>query len=299
VNSRAVALAAALILTGARTAAADEPGKAELDAAAEAIDGVDFEAARQHADAALSGGQLPRGQLVRAHRLLGEIAGALDDPTAARDHFLRWLVLDPEGALPAGMSPKITGPFDEARAQAHRIGPLALRVGVHRRPGVVALEVHRRDPLHMIARLRAAMAGGPEVTGQDRLELPAADARQVAIAITAVDEHGNVLLIEPVTAEPRAGERPPPGKRLPRALRWPTWTAVALIAAGSGGFFAWRVGQAQDDLDALNADSAQHSFDEARAIQDRGERAALGANISLAVAGVAAAAAVLTVVLER
>ncbi|HTM18984.1 MAG TPA: hypothetical protein VL172_00695 [Kofleriaceae bacterium] len=293
-NRPAVALAAALLLYQARIAAAD--GKAELDAAAQAIDGVDFESARTHAQAARAGGDLPRGQLIRAYRLLGEIAGALDDAEAARASFTRWLLLDPAGALPDGMSPKITGPFAEARAEVKRLGPLALELSVRRRPGVVAVTVQRRDPLHMIARLQSA----PQATVDgDHLEIPAEDARPVAIEIAAVDEQGNVLVTERVTAEARATEPHHRGKRLPAALRWPTWTAVALVAAGSGGFFAWRVGQAQDDLDALNADSMQHTFDEARAIQDRGERAALGANISLAVAGAAAAAAVLTLVLER
>jgi hypothetical protein len=59
------------------------------------------------------------------------------------------------------------------------------------------------------------------------------------------------------------------------------------------------VGQAQDDLDALNAASPSHTFDEAEAIQDRCERNAVIANIAIATAGVAVAAAVVTFLLDR
>ena len=81
-------------------------------------------------------------------------------------------------------------------------------------------------------------------------------------------------------------------------MRWPTWAGVALVGAGVGGYFAWQVGQTEDELAALNAASDQHSFDEALALRDRGQRQALYANVGFGVAGAAALAAVLTLVLE-
>jgi hypothetical protein len=73
---------------------------------------------------------------------------------------------------------------------------------------------------------------------------------------------------------------------------------VAVAAGGVGGYFAWQLGKTEDDLAALNATSGQHSFDEALDLTERGDRQALIANIGFGVAGVAAVAAVLTLVLE-
>ena len=71
-----------------------------------------------------------------------------------------------------------------------------------------------------------------------------------------------------------------------------------IYTVSTGLFLGWRASAAEDDLRALNADSSQHSYDEARAILDRGRRDALLANLSYAVAGLAAVAAVLTYTLE-
>ncbi|MBZ0236013.1 MAG: hypothetical protein K8M05_27035, partial [Deltaproteobacteria bacterium] len=84
----------------------------------------------------------------------------------------------------------------------------------------------------------------------------------------------------------------------PTIVRWPVWTGLAVVAAGAGGFFAYQVGQTEDELAALNAASDMHSFDEAEAVRDRGERQALFANIGFGVAGAAALAAVLAFALE-
>ena len=71
----AAALAAALLLfASTSTARAEDDPQALLDEAAQAIDDVDFEAARGHAARALATGRLTPGQLARAHRLAGETA---------------------------------------------------------------------------------------------------------------------------------------------------------------------------------------------------------------------------------
>jgi hypothetical protein len=296
VKRHAVARAAAVLLLF-RAGAAGADGKASLDAAAQAIDSVDFEAARKHAEAAIAGGDLSAGQLVRAYRLLGEINSALDQEDAARDAFVRWILLDDSAALPSGMSPKITGPFAAAKREAAGLGRFAIEPQLRRRPGVVVVDVTRRDPLHLIAKI--------EVNGRagERTEIAAGDDEAVTVEVVAFDARGNRLARVEASAEARVVAEPerPPGRthKVPRLLRWPTWAGVAVVAGGAGGFFAWRVGQAQDDLDALNASSSTHSFDEATAIQDRGERDALIANVAIATAGVAVAAAVIAYLVDR
>ncbi len=293
--------AAALLATPVPALAGGDDARALLDAAAAAIEEVDYQEARQRVDRALTTGRLTPGQLVRAHRLMGEITAALDQPDAAREHFLRWILLDTGADLPSGMSPKITEPFAAARREAARLGGFELTVRLRRTPGAVEVTADARDPRRWIRAMRARLAGGDEVTLRDGSgELEVDDAEAVEVEVVAVDERGNQLAIASASAGPReAGKAPPPRRRgLPAALRWPTWAGLAVVAAGSGAYFGWRVGQAEDDLRALNADSMQHSFDDARAIQDRGRRDALIANISIGVAAAAALAAVLTYTLE-
>lgn len=294
---RALAAAAgSLALLAATPARAGDDPRTLLDAGAQAIENVDFEAARGDVDRALASGRLTPGQLVRAHRLAGEIAAALDDSEGARAHFLRWILLDHGAALPAGMSPKITEPFAAARGEAAGLGGFAVSVRLERSPGRVRVTVERRDPLTMIAKLSAQLRGGAVITvSENGAAFAVADTAAADVDVVALDEQGNQLVVA-TASSPAAvvASR----RRFPTLVRWPTWTVVAVVAAGTGGLLGWRVRVAEDDLRALNADSSQHSFDEARAIQDRGRRDALLANLSYGVAGAAAVAAVLTYLLE-
>jgi hypothetical protein len=151
--------------------------------------------------------------------------------------------------------------------------------------------------------------------------LPAADAARVSVAIAVVDARGNELSRRTVTGSSGGATtggggsgdgggsggggpdlttpvEPTTRGGWPTIVRWPVWTGVAVVAAGAGGFFAYQVGQTEDELAALNAMSDMHSFDEAESVRERGERQALFANIGFGVAGAAAVAAVLTFVLE-
>ena len=91
----AVALVAAL---GSAAHAGD--GATLLDQARQAIENIDYEAARGHVTAALDGGGLTLEEHRRARRLAGEVEAALGNPDAARDHFATWLAIDPGAALP-------------------------------------------------------------------------------------------------------------------------------------------------------------------------------------------------------
>jgi hypothetical protein len=284
-----------------------------LDQAQQAIDDVDYATARKLATKALAEGALPRRELERAHRLLGESAAALGDDSAAREHFTRWLVLAPDAALAPGASPKIAGPFARARAAATQLGGFTADAAVARERDRVVVTIVGADPLAMVTGMRVRVGDGTEVTVADRrAELPTADAAAVTVTVALVDPAGDELVrrefvgaavvIRPAPSRPPAdapaSPRPSARHRWPTLVRWPTWAGVALIGAGVGGYFAWQVGQTEDELAALNAASDQHSFDEALALRDRGQRQALYANVGFGVAGAAAIAAVLTLVLE-
>lgn len=295
---RAVALALALLLV---PGLAHGDGAGLLDEAQRKIDDIDYEAARDLVAKAIDAGGLDHDQLARAHRLGGEVAAALDDDPAARDHFLRLLVIDPGATLPEGVSPKINGPFTAARARAKKVGALALDATATRDGDAITVTVDARDPLDQIALVRAEAgdvfveeSGGtlvvPGATASS-VVVTALDARRNELATRTVDVAAVVAAVEaPAASGRRAG--------FPAALRWPTWAGLAVVAGATGGYFTYRVGQAEDELEAINASPDMHTFDDAEAVRDRGRRDALVANVAYGVAGAAAIAAILTLVLE-
>jgi hypothetical protein len=297
---------AAVLVTAAPALAGDGP--VILGNAQKAIDDIDYEAARALTDQALESGELLPPELARAHLLAGEVAAALGDDAAAHDHFERFLLLAPDGQLPAGLSPKITQPFVAARASAVALGKATFDVELTRAPGKVAITIGG-DPLHMAARVRVRLNGGSELQAIGaRIELPADDKVAITASVAILDEHGNELAhrdgsapvaLESSTAAKAAGPTTRTEHRIPAVFRWPTWAAITVIAGGSCGYFSWQLGKDHDELDALNASSSMHTFDEAKAIDDRGQRDSLLTNVSLGVAIAAAAATVLTLTLDE
>jgi hypothetical protein len=75
----------------------------------------------------------------------------------------------------------------------------------------------------------------------------------------------------------------------PWIAQWELWGSLAAVSAGTAVYFGMQASDAQDDAAAYAADSANHSYDEVLAAEDRGRRNALYTNISI---GAAAACAV-------
>jgi hypothetical protein len=290
-----------VLLLAASSAAADP-----LDDAQRKIDEIDYEGARDLVAKTLDGGGLSSTELARAHRMAGEIAAALGDAAGAEEHFVAWLVLDPTAQLDEGVSPKIAEPFAAAQARATKLGALDPEITVERLDARALVTLGGKDPLQMIAGMKVEIdGGGTEETRALSIEVSVPD-RTTDVTVTVLDARGNVLAVRTATVDVVAGAGPvvetgSGGGRsggLPAAVRWPTWTVLTAVSAGVGGYFTWQLGNDQDELAAINAEPAQHSFDEAEAARDRGDRHALYANIAFGVAGAAALAAVLTYVLE-
>ena len=74
----------------------------------------------------------------------------------------------------------------------------------------------------------------------------------------------------------RTPEREPP----PIYARWWLWGTGALVGAGATAFFAVQLQADEDDWRAIKRASQEHTYAEALAVQDRGERHALYANIA-------------------
>lgn len=285
----------ALVLAGVvlATAPARAQGGDELAEARRLEAALDYAGALAIVDRTIAHGGADPGRLAELHLLAGRLAAGLDRPQIAEGHFARLLALRPDTTLPDGTSPKITSPFATARARSS-----PLRVSVTAVKGLVTL-VADADALGLVAGIQVAVV---DATGQHR---DVADRRATRIAIptgttaievAALDTSGNRIWLGSVPAEAAVviePPRPPPPHESPsRIARWSTWAAVSTLALGTGGFAAWRFSVAQHDWDQLRT-AGTHDFTDLQAVETRGRRWGMTANIALGVGAATGIAAVI------
>jgi hypothetical protein len=284
-----VALVASIVAFAA-PARADDAAH-DLAQAHELEAALDYAGALRIVDQALARGGSDTFQYVELHLLGGKLAAGLDRGAEAEAHFARVLALRPDTVLPAGTSPKMTAPFDAAKAKSV---PLAIRVTSVR--GLVTL-VPSADPLGLVAGITVAVVDGAgahrDVVDRrsTRIALPAGT---TAIEVTALDADGHRIWSGPPPVAEIVVERPAPIATRSWIAKWPTWAIVTGVAVGVGGFGAWRVSVAQDEFDRFRAEPDEHDFSELQTIEDRGNRWALATNIAF---GAALVSGVVTTVL--
>jgi hypothetical protein len=300
-----VALALLLATTPAWARRASDHSS-ELDAAQRALGDLRYEEARALLERAWHSGDNGPGALALLFRLQGEVAATLGDAPGARRAFARWLAIEPAAHLDEGASPKFVAPFDAARTQ---LGGSWLRVDVEVAPdGSAVTLVVIADPLAMVVGARVSYTGEGglqsvvEGKGGPRIGLPLPTADHLRVVVAALDGFGNRVIEREVLVapeKPRPPARPvltpsdepaappsaPSAPARPLLARPWLWTGVAAGLALVGGVFVWRVADAEDELAALNADSAGHSFAEARALDDRRHTSATLAYASFGAAG--------------
>lgn len=227
------------------------------------------------------GGATP-AQLVERHLLAGRLAAGLDRADVAKAHFARVLALAPTTSLPAGTSPKLTEPFEAARVIA---APLV----VEARAGVAAEIIVKTDTLSLVAGLSARLVDNRVLRGEGtRVEIPRGT---WAVEVSALDEHGNVLWSAPVDRAVDS-DGGPARAHVPFYRRPTVWLGIGTFTLAVGGLSAWRFQVAQDDWDAQRA-AGMTDFTDLQAIEDRGRRWGVVANISF---GVTAAAGITAIV---
>lgn len=279
----------------------------ELLQARKELDGLQYDKARASLDRALATGTNSPGQVAEIHLLSGQVASSLGNAALAEDHFKRLLALQPEARLTAGVSPKISVPFETAQKWMAGRKPLRVShvVSTDDEPAV-AITVES-DPLQMVAAARATYRTGDgregtaEAGGTTPFVLTFPGGDSLAVVASVVDRYGNRLVELEISIAASAGKIVDPGPRRaarPIYARWWLWGGVALACAGGATYFGLDALAASDELEALNADSMNHDFSEARAIEDRGRQSALFANIGFGVAGVAAVAATWLLVVD-
>ncbi|MEO8702694.1 MAG: hypothetical protein ABI867_21800 [Kofleriaceae bacterium] len=215
---------------------------------------------------------------VELQLLAGKLAAGLDRPQLAETHYARALAVRPELALPDGTSPKLTDPFDRVRAQRP-----VLRITAKREPGAIVLAV--QDSLGLVAGVSLRIAGQPERSERAALRIAILPEATV-VEVAALDATGNRIWVGAAPAAPRVVH-----VSTPIYTRWSTYAIAGGAALAFGGFAAWRFDRAQAEWNALRAGGGE--FTELEAIEDRGRRWAIAANIGF---GVGAAASVATLI---
>lgn len=268
------------------------------------LDALDYDGALRSLEQTLQAGGGAPAEMTELYRLLGEVNAALGRTTAAEGHFRALLSLDPEVRLPEGSSPKLVKPFEAARGSVY--GRLVVRCDGHD-DGRVEVYVDA-DPAGLVAGARAVFrVDGREQTldarGAGSMTLALPPGAQGEVVCAAMDAHGNRLaerdvlfrstpaLLHDADTTP-ASDSTPSGR--PFYARWYTWAGLTAVAGGAGVYFGLRAQADQDELDRINAASSEHFFSEAEAVEERGRRNALRANIGYGVAG---ACAVVTAIL--
>ncbi|WP_428265722.1 tetratricopeptide repeat protein [Haliangium sp.] len=313
---RALAPIAALALVAsALPSAARADDSPHLIEARQALEALRYRDALAALERAIQTGDNGPDEIRTAYRMLGEVHAALGERRDAEAAFRRLLALNPDAELGPGVSPKLARPFEAARDATREAGPIVVRCVVDDAAGTVRLEVEA-DPVELIAGARVVYRRTDgseqqaETSGSGNLVLGIPVEDRTPLVCAAIDEHGNRLVEigswdDPLVLSPAAATAaasapappPAPARSTPVYARWYVWGAAAVVTAGAGGYFAWAADQDQAELDRLNQDSAEHSFSEARAVEESGKRNALIANIGFGVAGGMALGAALTLLL--
>jgi hypothetical protein len=287
-----IAIAIALVATAARADPTPAtPTVDPLDEARALESTLDYERALVIVDREIARGAASRARLVELHLLAGKLGAGLDHPDVARAHFARALALAPSTRLPDGSSPKLTDPFEAARAATP---PLAITLSATRTRAVAAVGA---DPAQVFWGLR--------VRGHEPTRVVTAPGTAIDIPpglspaeVDAIDEYGNVLEAAAIeTPEPAAGasvtSRAALAPSTPIVRRWTTWalaTGAALAVAGVG---AARFTAAQDEWNQLET-AGGHDYSQLAEIESRGRDWGLVVDIGL---GAAAATAIVAIVM--
>jgi hypothetical protein len=277
---RLAAIVVLCVVAAARGAHADD----ELGRARELEATLEYEAALAIVDQLLARGDADPARVVELHLFAGKLAAGLDRRPLAEQHYAIVLALRPDTALPAGTSPKLTEPFAAAKSRA-----VPLAVSARAVQGLVTLQAS--DPLGLVAGIAVHTL---DRAGQHRDVVARTALRIVipnevtAIEVAALDRAGNRLWVgapeTAVTPTRVAGTTPV-------YARWQTWAIATGGTLALGSVFAWRVSVAQSEFDDLRDASPPADFSVLEAVEARGKRWALAANITF---GVAAAAAIVT-----
>jgi hypothetical protein len=207
--ARSLVFALVIVSPAARAATAED----KATEAARAYESLDYDGCVTAAKGSLAspGGRAAR---VDAHRFLGLCKAALGDADGARDAFVEMLGVDAGAQLPAGLSPRFTSAFLEARGFWVGKKPVAVAIAGDEKKGrtrVLTLEIHDEiDVIDTIAWRARDGDLGPLVKAAPQMELEVPV--DVAKHVVALDAAGGVVVEMPLP-----DDRPPPAETVPVA----------------------------------------------------------------------------------
>lgn len=261
----------------------------------------DWRAALGLAERGLESGALGPGEVAELERLAGDALAELGRGGEAALRYRALLALEPDAEASPGGSPARATVLAAAR-EGMRGQALRTDAGAGSMAGTMQLVVDA-DPAGMVAgaRLRCRTPEGREVTrearGAWRIDVPGG-VGCTRVVVAAIDARGNELARHVFTAAPAApGRRPgevPATRTRPWYRRPGPWAGAAATLGSLGAGLALWSRSTQDELDALNRDSARHEFSRADDLAGRGRATAALANVSFGLGTFCAAAALAT-----
>jgi hypothetical protein len=235
-------------------------------------------------ESAIQAGGNDTDHLVELYLMAGRLAAGLDKAKLAEEHFAIVLALRPSTTLPDDTSPKIAVPFTVARTKTK---PFEARLVID----ATTVAVEGTLPMFTGIAIRYRV-GTYEDKLVDRTQIVVArPANSTILEVLALDQYGNTLWSEVPPAPIEAPHVDHPRDDRSIFQRWSTWAVVTGVALTVGGVAAWRFDSAQNEFDKKR-DDGMTSVGDLQAIENRGDRWGLIANISF---GVAAAAGIATV----
>lgn len=296
----------ALAIVGTSATAFAEPANPDLDKAKEQYADLFFEEALVSLQKALQIGVADKEQTAEIYLLTGMVTATLDQAGAAKSNFIKFLSIDPDGKLPEGQSPKITGPFKAAKKVVGGKG-IEIAHAIKSTSPPRLLLVVKNDPANLVAGAHARYweGGDNEKTtlapGKGEINIQLGD-KATGVVLSAVDEYGNVLATigsrddriklegGSVVVEPD----PDPGdgdKDDGKGFRY-WWVVSAAVTVGfaAGGTVLGlsasnKVSEIEDAID--NSSDFEFSTD-VKPLEDKAKDQALYANIAFGAAGVGA-----------
>jgi hypothetical protein len=194
------------------------------------------------------------------------------------------LALAPATTLPEGTSPKLTEPFDAARARAV---PLRVHAALD---GMTMVFTVDADPLALVHGAAVLLADTSVRTERSALRVELFSGAQLA-EVRALDAFGNIVWRETangVLLEISHASRDPGPPPAPLYRRWYVWGVATVVALGVGAGCGAQMRSQQDKWDELKG-LGTTDYSVLQDIEARGRGFALAANISF---GVAAATAI-------
>ena len=239
-RSRCSGLAGLVVAVSVLLSAPAHAAASALEQAQRAIEALDYRSAQRALAEAeqTAGNDLPT--TLRILELQGIVAAALGEEAVAAERFGRLLYLAPSHQLSQGLSPRLTAPFEAARAANE--GKRGLEFDVRLLPSPTGATAHveiQHDPLQLARGVRVRVLAPPPVRSQEapllegKVSMPLPPSAS-EVVVELLGAHGSTVSQQGPLAVPGAPRAAEALQERP-SLRPYFWTASAGAGAALAG----------------------------------------------------------------